>query len=161
MRYLAAQLSASGKDVYASLMVALETFDYYKDTFDHPLALLEVVETAPMATNMVKVDAGAMAKDIASTGHAVLYGIYFDTGKDVINRSRSRAGRDWQASGPGPRAQALCRRSYRQRGRVRRQHGPVEPASHRRRGASSNAFRRRGDAPAIRRRRVRRSRGIE
>ena len=84
VRYLAARLSASGTDTYASLMVGLETFDHFKDTFNHSLALLEIVETKPMATNMVKVDAGTMAKDIASTGHAALYGIYFDTGKDVI-----------------------------------------------------------------------------
>jgi OmpA-OmpF porin, OOP family len=84
VRYLAAKLSAPGKDVYASLMVAIEGFDHFKDTFNHPLALLEVIETKAMETNMVKVDADTMAKDIVSTGRAVLYGIYFDTGKDVI-----------------------------------------------------------------------------
>ena len=84
LRYLLAKLSAPGKDVYASLMVAIEDFNHFKDTFGHPLALLEVVETKPMEANMVTVDAATMAKDIASTGRAVLYGIYFDTGKDVI-----------------------------------------------------------------------------
>ena len=66
------------------MLVAIETFDHFKDTFNHPLALLEVVETKAMEANMVKVDADTMAKDIAATGRAVLYGIYFDTGKDVI-----------------------------------------------------------------------------
>ena len=84
VRYLAAKLSAPGKDVYASLMVAIGGFDHYKDTFNHPLALLEVIETKVMDTNMVRVDAEAMAKDIVSTGRTVLYGIHFDTGKDVI-----------------------------------------------------------------------------
>jgi outer membrane protein OmpA-like peptidoglycan-associated protein len=84
MRYLAAKLSAPGKDIYASLLVAIEGFDLYKDTFNHPLTLLEIVETKAMEANMVTVDAGTMAKDIASTGRAVLYGIYFDTGKDAI-----------------------------------------------------------------------------
>jgi hypothetical protein len=54
---LAAKLSAPGKDVYASLMVAVETFDHFKETAGHPLALLEVVETKVMDTNMVRVDA--------------------------------------------------------------------------------------------------------
>ncbi len=84
VHYLAAKLSAPGKDVYVSLMIAIETFDHYKDTFNHPLALLEVVETKGMDANMVTVDANTMAKDIVSTGRAVLYGIYFDTGKDVM-----------------------------------------------------------------------------
>ena len=84
VRYLAAKLSAPGKEVYASLLVAIETFDHFKATFNHPLALLEVIETKAMETNMVRVDADTMAKDIASTGRTVLYGIHFDTGKDVI-----------------------------------------------------------------------------
>jgi len=84
VRYLAARLTAPGKDVYASLMVAIETFDHFSDTFNHPLVLLEVVESKAMEANMVRVDAATMAKDIASTGRAVLYGIYFDTAKDVV-----------------------------------------------------------------------------
>jgi outer membrane protein OmpA-like peptidoglycan-associated protein len=40
-----------------------------------------VVETVPMESRMVTVDAAAMAKDVAATGHVALYGIYFDTGK--------------------------------------------------------------------------------
>ena len=84
VRYLAAKLSAPGKDVYASLMVAIESFDHFKDTFNHPLVLLEVVESNAMEANMVRVDAATMAKDIVSTGRAVLYGIYFDTAKDVV-----------------------------------------------------------------------------
>jgi hypothetical protein len=61
-RRLSLDPSTSGKDVYASLMVAFETFDHFKDTFNHPLALLEIVETKPMATNMVTIDAGTMAR---------------------------------------------------------------------------------------------------
>lgn len=84
VRYLAAKLSAPGKEVYASLMVAVEIFDHFKETFNHPLALLEVVETKAMETGMVTVDAESMSKDLASSGHVALYGIHFDTGKDVI-----------------------------------------------------------------------------
>ena len=84
VRYLAARLAAPGKEVYASLMVAVETFDHFKATVNHPLALLEVVETKAMDTGMVTVDADAMATEIANTGRIALYGIHFDTGRDVI-----------------------------------------------------------------------------
>jgi outer membrane protein OmpA-like peptidoglycan-associated protein len=82
--YLAAKLSAPGKEVYASLLVAIEGLNLHKDTFNHPLVHLEVVETNAMDANMVFVDAATMAKDIVSTGRAVLYGIYFDTAKDIV-----------------------------------------------------------------------------
>ncbi len=56
---------------------------------------------------MVKVDADTMAKDIVSTGRAVLYGIYFDTGKDVDQAGvGADAGRDRQAPEAGSRPQA-------------------------------------------------------
>jgi outer membrane protein OmpA-like peptidoglycan-associated protein len=37
-----------------------------------------------MDAGMVTIDAAAMAKDISSTGHVALYGIYFDTDKAEI-----------------------------------------------------------------------------
>jgi outer membrane protein OmpA-like peptidoglycan-associated protein len=43
-----------------------------------------VIETVPMETGMVTVDAAAMAKDIAATGRVALYGIHFDTDKTDI-----------------------------------------------------------------------------
>jgi OmpA-OmpF porin, OOP family len=84
VRYLATKLSAPGKEVYASLMVAVETNKLFKEMINHPLALLEIVETKDMDTGLVTVDAESMSKDIASIGHVALYGIHFDTGKDVI-----------------------------------------------------------------------------
>jgi hypothetical protein len=60
--------------VYASVYVALGQFDMHKETFDHALVLLDVIETKPMETKMVTVDAPAMAKGIAAAGHIALYG---------------------------------------------------------------------------------------
>ncbi|MGH7587129.1 MAG: OmpA family protein, partial [Gemmatimonadota bacterium] len=83
-RYLAAKLSRPEGDVYASVYVATETFDHFPETKDHALVLLDVIETVPMETGMVTVDAAAMAKDIAATGRVALYGIHFDTDKTDI-----------------------------------------------------------------------------
>lgn len=80
-RYLAGKLARAEGDVYASVYVATETFDHFPETRDHALILLDIVETVPMETGKVTVDASAMARDIAATGRAVLYGIHFDTDK--------------------------------------------------------------------------------
>jgi OOP family OmpA-OmpF porin len=83
-RYLAAKLARAEGDVYTSVYVATETFDHYPETSGRALVLLDVIETVPMETGMVTVDAAAMAKDIAATGRVALYGIYFDTDKTDI-----------------------------------------------------------------------------
>jgi outer membrane protein OmpA-like peptidoglycan-associated protein len=80
-RYLSAKRTGSPADAYASVYVATGTFDMHPETFQHPIVLLDVVETAAMENKMVTVDAGTMAKDVAATGHVALYGIYFDTDK--------------------------------------------------------------------------------
>jgi flagellar motor protein MotB len=83
-RYLAARLSRPEGDVFASVLVAVETFDHFPETKDHSLVLLDVIESVPMDRGMVTVDAAAMAKDIAATGRVALYGIHFDTDKADI-----------------------------------------------------------------------------
>jgi outer membrane protein OmpA-like peptidoglycan-associated protein len=83
-QYLAAKRTSPEGDVYASVYVALGQFDMHKETFDHALVLLDVIETKPMETKMVTVDASTMAKGIAATGHVALYGIYFDTDKAEV-----------------------------------------------------------------------------
>ena len=83
-RYLAAKLPRAEGDVYASVYVAIESFDFSPYTHNHALTLLDVIETKPMETGMVTVDAAGMAKDIASTGHVALYGIHFDTNSSEI-----------------------------------------------------------------------------
>ena len=44
---------------------------------------LEIIEKKAMAQD-VTADANALANDIAATGKAAVYGIYFDTGKSVV-----------------------------------------------------------------------------
>jgi outer membrane protein OmpA-like peptidoglycan-associated protein len=80
-RYLAAKRSRPEGDVYVSVYVATNRATHHKETQDHPVILLDVVDAVPIETGMVTIDAAAMAKDISSTGHVALYGIYFDTDK--------------------------------------------------------------------------------
>jgi len=72
-RYLAAKLGRAEGDVYAALWVYDSSFDI--KTF------LAIVEVKPMETGLVTVNAAALASDIDRTGHASVYGIYFDMGK--------------------------------------------------------------------------------
>jgi OOP family OmpA-OmpF porin len=80
-RYLAAKRARPEGDVYVSVYVATNRATHHRETRDHPVILLDVVDAVPIDTGMVTVDAAAMAKDIARTGHVALYGIYFDTDK--------------------------------------------------------------------------------
>jgi OOP family OmpA-OmpF porin len=80
-RYLAAKRSKPEGDVYVSVYVATNRATHHKETQDHPVILLDVIDAVPIETGMVTIDAAAMAKDISSTGHVALYGIYFDTDK--------------------------------------------------------------------------------
>lgn len=75
--------SSSG-DSWISIYVATGEFNLHKETFGHPIILVDYIEGAAMDTNMVTVDASAMAKGIASEGHVALYGILFDTDKTDI-----------------------------------------------------------------------------
>jgi len=78
-RYLAAKRAGAAGDVYASVYVATQGFAFQPETAGRALVLLDVIETTPLETGMVTVDASAMAKDIGATGKVALYGIYFDT----------------------------------------------------------------------------------
>jgi OmpA-OmpF porin, OOP family len=83
-QFFTAKRTGSPGDAYASVYAATGGFKLHKETFGHAMVLLDVVETAPMETRMVKVDAAAMAKDIHSAGKVALYGIYFDTNSDTV-----------------------------------------------------------------------------
>jgi OmpA-OmpF porin, OOP family len=76
MHYLAAKLPRASGDVYVSLVV--EQDQYEGGTW------LTIVEVKPMQGGLVTVNAAALANDIAQTGHASVYGIYFDTGKAAL-----------------------------------------------------------------------------
>jgi OmpA-OmpF porin, OOP family len=78
-RYLAAKLSRPEGDAYVSLHVG-----QWSDPDRGASIVLYVVETKPMETGLVTVNAASLANDINRTGHASVYGIYFDTGKADI-----------------------------------------------------------------------------
>jgi len=74
IRYISAKKSTGEAIVYVSLLVAIDAIWTKK-----PVTLLEIIESKEMETDMVTVNADAMADGIESTGHIALYGIYFDT----------------------------------------------------------------------------------
>lgn len=73
-RHLTGKLARPEGDVYVTLHVQGRNPDQTQ-TF------LTIVETKPMETGLVTVDAAALGKDLGRTGHVAIYGIYFDTGK--------------------------------------------------------------------------------
>jgi OOP family OmpA-OmpF porin len=83
-RLLVAKRTGGAGDAWISVLVATGRFDMHKETFGHPIILVDLVESAAMDTKMVTVDASAMAKSIATEGHVALYGILFDTDKTDI-----------------------------------------------------------------------------
>ncbi|HEX5473731.1 MAG TPA: OmpA family protein [Vicinamibacterales bacterium] len=76
MQYLAAKLARPSGDAYVSLVVE-------KDQYEGG-AWLTIVEVKPLEGGLVKVDAAAMANDLSTSGHASIYGIFFDTGKATL-----------------------------------------------------------------------------
>ena len=103
-RYLAMKRSRPEGDVYVSVYVATNRATHHKETQDHPVILLDVIDAIPIETGMVTIDAAAMAKDISTTGHVALYGIYFDTDKaDLKPESQPTLAGDRDAAEAGCR----------------------------------------------------------
>jgi flagellar motor protein MotB len=69
-RQLSSKLARPEGDLYVSLLVG-----------GNEEACLDFVEIKPMEGDLVTVDAAALKSDIGRSGHAAVYGIYFDTGK--------------------------------------------------------------------------------
>jgi outer membrane protein OmpA-like peptidoglycan-associated protein len=78
IRYLSAKLARQKGDVYVSLLVDDQGGD------SRPNVELYVIEVKPMESGLITVNAASLANDINRTGHASVYGIYFDTGKADI-----------------------------------------------------------------------------
>ena len=76
-RHLTAKQTRAEGDVYVSLHVA-------NNLDGVPVAQLDVIEMKPMASGLVAVNAEALAGDIDHTGHASVYGIYFDSGQAEV-----------------------------------------------------------------------------
>lgn len=75
IHYVSAKLERSEGDVYVSLLVDDQGGDF------RPNTELYVIEVKPMESGLITVNAASLANDINRTGHASVYGIYFDTGK--------------------------------------------------------------------------------
>ncbi|HME57019.1 MAG TPA: DUF4892 domain-containing protein [Terracidiphilus sp.] len=75
IHYLSAKLGRPEGDVYVSLLVDDQGGDSRAN------AELYVIEVKPMESGLITVNAASLANDINRTGHASVYGIYFDTGK--------------------------------------------------------------------------------
>lgn len=80
-RHVTAKLARPEGDVYVNLHVCKGT----DKTF------IGVVETLPMETGLVKVDVNVLTKEIDRTGHASVYGIYFDTNKADVKPESKQA----------------------------------------------------------------------
>ena len=78
IHYLSAKLARPEGDVYVSLLIDDQGGDF------RPNTELYVIEVKPMESGLITVDAASLANDINRTGHASVYGIYFDTGKADI-----------------------------------------------------------------------------
>jgi OmpA-OmpF porin, OOP family len=90
-RYLAAKRPGPQGDTYVSLFIAKDTNPGVPRTFNRAVVLLEVVEAATMDAGLVTVDAAAMAREIAKSGHVALYGIHFETNKAELNAESDAA----------------------------------------------------------------------
>jgi OmpA-OmpF porin, OOP family len=78
-RYISTKLARSQGDAYVSVFV-----EPGHATTDGPSVELYVIETKPMESGLVTVNAASLANDISRTGHVAVYGIYFDTGKSDV-----------------------------------------------------------------------------
>jgi OOP family OmpA-OmpF porin len=78
IRYVSAKLARPEGDVYVSLLVDDQGGN------GRPNVELYVIEMKPMESELITVNAASLANDINRTGHASVYGIYFDTGKADI-----------------------------------------------------------------------------
>ena len=78
IHYVSAKLARPEGDVYVSLLIDDQGGNF------RPNVELYVIEMKPMQSDLITVDAATLANDINRTGHASVYGIYFDTGKADI-----------------------------------------------------------------------------
>lgn len=83
--YLVTKLTRAEGDVYVAMCVATSWFQKF------PVVQLDIIETKPMETGLIKVNAEALAKDIEQTGHVSIYGIFFDTGKADVKPQSEEA----------------------------------------------------------------------
>jgi flagellar motor protein MotB len=78
-RAISAKLARAEGDVYVSMHIG-QWSNLERGSF----IMLYIVEVKPMEGGLVTVDAAALASDITRSGHAAVYGIYFDTAKAEV-----------------------------------------------------------------------------
>jgi OmpA-OmpF porin, OOP family len=88
-RYISARLARAEGDVYVSMHIG-----QWADLTRGSLIMLYIVEVKPMEGGLVTVDAAALGGDITRTGHAAVYGIYFDTAKAELKPESDAALKD-------------------------------------------------------------------
>lgn len=77
-RYLLAKLVRNDAVVHVALYV-INAYGVGGPNKNRVFTHLQIVESTPMQTGMIQVDAAAMAKGLDAEGHIALYGIHFDT----------------------------------------------------------------------------------
>lgn len=88
-RYAAARLQKPGSDVHIAVFV-MNSYSGQLETFlDAPskggvFVQLDIVESTILESGLITMNADAITRSIADTGHAAIYGIYFDTNETVI-----------------------------------------------------------------------------
>jgi flagellar motor protein MotB len=78
-RAISAKRARAEGDVYVSMHIG-----QWSNTVKGSAIMLYVVEIKPMEGGLVTVDAAALGGDITRSGHAAVYGIYFDTAKAEV-----------------------------------------------------------------------------
>ena len=74
--YLVAKKAVDEREVYVALFIG---------AYESEAAVQQVIiETETLTTDLIKVDADSLKQQIEATGKALIYGIYFDTGKAVV-----------------------------------------------------------------------------
>jgi flagellar motor protein MotB len=78
-RAISAKRARAEGDVYVSMHIG-----QWSNLVKGSAIMLYVVEIKPMEGGLVTVDAAALGGDITRSGHAAVYGIYFDTAKAEV-----------------------------------------------------------------------------
>lgn len=74
--YLVSKLTAGGQDHYVALYIGA----YESDVRVHQV----IISTKAVQTDLVKADASELKRQLETAGKALIYGIYFDTGKAEV-----------------------------------------------------------------------------
>ncbi len=67
------------------------TGDVYVNLHVESATIVDIIETKPMTSGLVTVDASALRGDLGKSGHVAIYGVYFDTGKAEIKPESANA----------------------------------------------------------------------